>query len=112
MSKKLISVMVTLVLLASLAIVTSVLSQSAKTESKSVAPPTCICSDVSILTISDDAFLKAGVDKDEIEEIKEDGRNEVGAIFNCQCGKTQCVVSGIHYRSQSNSVSCVKGSLF
>ena len=88
-------------------------SQSAKKEIKSVAtPPSCVCSDVSFLTISDNTFLKLGLKKDKIKRLKMDKGHLKGAIFNCKCGQTQCVATGITYKAQSNSISCIKGSLF
>ena len=116
MSKRFMLVVMVVILLGSQAIVTSVLSQSAKKESKSVVkPPACVCSNETVLTISDDYFLALGVEKKTLKKAKSAGNpyldrkvlfGEAGQIFNCICGKTQCVVT------QRQNVSCVKGSFF
>ena len=94
MSKRFMLVVMVVILLGAQAIVTSVLSQSGKQESKSVDTlEGCVC--------GKSTFVSGGHYDPKFY------------LTNCKCGSKSCVVSsGIGSTANSFGISCVKSDLF
>ena len=112
MSKRFMLVTMVVTLLSSLAIVTSVLSQSAKKDTVSMnSPEPCTCSHESLLTMSKGLQQKLEVFSGRSFKGGEKFLNSIyGSIYNCECGKSQCVVTST--TRGLNSISCVRNSFF
>ena len=101
-----------LLLIFSLTLTTNVLSQSSKNNiNLSDFPEPCSCSNESLVTMSKGLQQKLEDVSGRSFKTGEKFLNSIyGSMFNCHCGKLQCVITST--TRGINSISCVKKGLF
>ena len=112
MSKRFILAIILLTVVSSLVIATAVLSQSAKIDTMTMpSPEPCTCSRESLLTMSKGLQDKLESASGRSFKGSEKFLNSIyGSLYNCKCGKSQCVVTST--TRGLNSISCVRNGLF